>query len=160
MKDQVNIEPATLEDLDDLADLLFDLFTKETDFTPDRAKQVRGLRLIIENPNRGRIFVMKNHGRLVGMVNLLITISTAEGGFVMLLEDLIIREEFRGGGLGSLLLHYAVEFAREKSFHRITLLTHEESPVIEFYRKNGFVQSSMVPMRMSIEVPDNDVMTL
>jgi GNAT superfamily N-acetyltransferase len=157
---EFEITPATLEDLDPLADLLFDLFSTESDFDPDRAKQVRGLRLIIENPNRGRIFVMRSHGRLIGMVNLLITISTAEGGFVLLLEDLIMAKEFRGLGLGTKLLDYAVEFAREKRFHRITLLTDPKNPVINFYLKNGFHKSGMTPMRMGIELESDDVETL
>ena len=46
--DTISIEPATLEDLSQLADLLAELFTLEGDFTPDRAKQLRGLRLILE----------------------------------------------------------------------------------------------------------------
>ncbi len=149
-KEATTIEPATLEDLEDLAELLRDLFEKESDFTPDTQKQLRGLQLIIENPNRGRIFVMRNHSRIVGMVNLLFTISTAEGGFVLLLEDLVIKEEFRGAGLGTRLLNHAIQFAKEKDFLRITLLTHPDNPVMEFYRKNGFRQSEMVPMRMTL----------
>src|SRR5438105_3761566 len=53
--DEPHIEQATLEDLPQLADLLIDLFTQEADFVPNRAKQLRGLRLILEQPNRGRI---------------------------------------------------------------------------------------------------------
>jgi len=34
--------------------------------------------------------VGRKHGLIIGMINLLFTISTAEGGFVMLLEDLVI----------------------------------------------------------------------
>jgi GNAT superfamily N-acetyltransferase len=41
------------------------------------------------------------------MINLFFTISTAEGGFVVLLEDLVIHKEHRGHGFGSMLLHYA-----------------------------------------------------
>jgi len=75
----LRIEPATVDDLSELADLLADLFSQEADFTPDREKQIRGLRLILEQPSRGRIFVMRNDRMIVGMINLLITISTAEG---------------------------------------------------------------------------------
>ena len=81
----LRIEPATLDDLSELTELLHDLFTQEADFTPDREKQLRGLRLILEQPSRGRIFVIRNERMIVGMINLLITISTAEGGFVLAL---------------------------------------------------------------------------
>jgi len=65
------------------------------------AEQLRGLRLIFEQPNRGRVFVLRRDNAIVGMINLLFTISTAEGGFVMLLEDLVVHDEYRGHGYGS-----------------------------------------------------------
>ena len=101
--DEPHIEQATLEDLPQLTDLLFDLFTKEADFVPNRAKQMRGLRLILEQPNRGRIFVLRQNGTILGMINLLFTISTAEGGFVILLEDVIVHHDYRGRGFGARL---------------------------------------------------------
>jgi len=100
----LRIEPATLDDLAELSDLLFDLFTQESDSTPDRERQLRGLRLILEQPSRGRIFVLRNDRMIVGMINLLITISTAEGGFVLLLEDLVVHRDHRRRGLGTRLL--------------------------------------------------------
>jgi GNAT superfamily N-acetyltransferase len=145
---ELRIEPATLDDLNELAELLFDLFSQEEDFVPDREKQLRGLRLILEQPSRGRIFVLRNQHKIVGMINLLITISTAEGGFVLLLEDLVIHRDHRGHGLGSRLLNYALDFARQKKFLRITLLTDRPSESRKFYLKHGFVESGMVPMRM------------
>jgi len=149
MSSDLRIEPATIEDLPVLTELLVDLFTQETDFTPDREKQMRGLRLILEQPNRGRIFVMRTDHRIIGMINLLITISTAEGGFVLLLEDLVIDPQHRGQGYGSRLLDYAINFAKEKKFLRITLLTDKPNDALKaFYLHRGFSPSDMVPMRM------------
>jgi GNAT superfamily N-acetyltransferase len=82
------------------------------------------------------------------MINLLITISTAEGGFVLLLEDLVIRQEHRGQGYGSRLLKHAIEFARQKHFLRITLLTDKPNESRKFYLKHGFSESGMIPMRL------------
>jgi GNAT superfamily N-acetyltransferase len=142
------IEPATLEDLPDLADLLYELFSKEADFRPDQTKQMRGLRLIIEQPSRGRIFVLRHFDKLIGMMNLLFTISTAEGGFVMILEDLIICQEHRGQNYGSQMLDYAIEFAKQKDFLRITLLTDRlDEPAKHFFHQHHFHESKMVPMR-------------
>ncbi len=148
MIDKLRIESATLDDLPELADLLFDLFSEEADFTPNRDKQLRGLRLILEQPSRGRIFVLRGPQRIIGMINLLITISTAEGGFVLLLEDLVVHRDHRGQGYGSRLLDHAVEFAKSKNFMRITLLTDlPNEPVKRFYLRHGFVESGMIPMR-------------
>jgi RimJ/RimL family protein N-acetyltransferase len=147
--ENLRIEPATLDDLPELAELLYDLFSQEEDFVPDREKQMRGLRLILEQPSRGRIFVLRSPNRIIGMINLLITISTAEGGFVLLLEDLVIHRDHRGQGYGTRLLEYAIDFAKKKNFLRITLLTDRPNKrSLRFYLKNGFVESGMVPMRM------------
>lgn len=149
----LRIEPASLEDLPLLADLLAELFACEPEFYPDQAKQMRGLRLILEQPGRGRIFVLRNSNRIIGMVNLLFTVSTAEGGFVILLEDLVVHADHRKQGHGSRLLEHVIAFAREKHFLRITLLTErgEEGRLANFWRKHGFVMSEMVAMRLLLD---------
>lgn len=147
-EENVRVEPATIEDLPALVDLLRELFTAEADFVPDQSKQERGLRLILEQPSRGRIFVLRNQLHIVGMINLLFTISTAEGGFVILLEDLIVLPEHRGRGYGSKLVDFAKNFAKQKDFLRITLLTDKPNArSTGFYKKHGFVDSDMIPLR-------------
>src|SRR6476469_8241558 len=133
MHELTRIEPATIEDLSLLAELLMELFGQEPDFRPDYNNQMRGLRLILEQPSRGRIFVLR----------------TAEGGFVILLEDLIVARHFRGQGMGSELLKYAMEYAKQKNFLRITLLTDRMSEgSLAFFEKHGFQRSDMIPMRL------------
>jgi GNAT superfamily N-acetyltransferase len=155
-KENVVIEPATEADLDELSEMLGDLFTQEGDFRPDKERQLRGLRLIFEQPSRGRVFVLRQNGAIVGMINLLFTISTAEGGFVMLLEDLVIHKKYQGKGYGSKLLQHAIDFAKEKNFLRITLLTDRpENVAQEFFRHHGFVESSMIPMRLWVTPQQN-----
>ena len=148
-ENEPNIEQATLEDLPQLTDLLFDLFTQEADFVPNRSKQMRGLRLILEQPNRGRIFVLRQNGTILGMINLLFTISTAEGAFVILLEDVIVHRDYRGHGFGDKLLKHAIEYAKKKDFARITLLTDRmNADGQRFFAAHGFIESKMIPMRM------------
>ena len=155
-KEHVVIEPATEADLDELSQMLSELFAQEGDFRPDKEKQLRGLRLIFEQPSRGRVFVLRQNGAIVGMINLLFTISTAEGGFVMLLEDLVIHNKYQGKGYGSRLLQHAIDFAKQKNFLRITLLTDRpENVAQEFFRHYGFVESSMIPMRLWVTPQQN-----
>jgi GNAT superfamily N-acetyltransferase len=150
-KEHVVIEPATEADLDELSEMLGELFAQEGDFRPDKEKQLRGLRLIFEQPSRGRVFVLRQNGAIVGMINLLFTISTAEGGFVILLEDLVVHKKFQGKGYGRRLLEHAIDFAKQKNFLRVTLLTDRpENVAQEFFRHHGFVESSMIPMRLWI----------
>lgn len=142
------IEPATIEDLPQLVELLVALFSEEEDFEPNKAKQEHGLRLILEQPNRGRIFVLRTDHTLIGMVNLLFTISTAEGGLVILMEDVIVHPQHRRQGYGGRLLEHAIQFAKAKHFRRITLLTDKISAESQaFFANHGFTFSSMIPMR-------------
>src|SRR5205809_6654640 len=160
MSEKIVIEPATEADLDELSEMLGELFTQESDFRPDKEKQLRGLRLIFEQPSRGRVFVLRRDHSIVGMINLLFTISTAEGGFVILLEDLVIHEAYRDHGYGSRLLEHAIDFARKKNFLRITLLT--DRPEIKsqaFFKRHGFFESAMIPLRLLVtaEAPQSDL---
>ncbi len=149
MHESIRIEPATLDDLPELVELLHDLFSMEADFVPDRDRQHRGLKLILEQPARGRIFVLRNDHAIIGMINLLITISTAEGGFVLLLEDLVVHRDHRGQGYGTKLIDHAIDFARKKDFLRITLLTDRTNDASKrFYLSRGFSESDMIPLRM------------
>ncbi|MFT4175058.1 MAG: GNAT family N-acetyltransferase [Luteolibacter sp.] len=150
--DLPRVEPATIEDLPALTELVMELFSGSGDFTPDRALQERGLQLVLEQPSRGRIFVVRNRDRIFGMVNLLFTISTARGGFVILMEDVVIHPQHRGQGYGTMLLNHVVDFARQKQFKRITLLTDRISAASQsFFQKNGFDYSNMIPMRKIID---------
>ena len=144
----IEINYATAADLPHLADLLAELFTLESDFQPERDKQMNGLRLILDNPSLGRLFVLRIGGKVAGMANALITISTAEGGRVLLLEDVIVRSEHRGGGLGRRLIEHVLQWAREQGMTRVTLLADRDNhSALDFYRKLGFENSNMTVLR-------------
>ena len=88
-------------------------------------------------------------GEVIAMVSLLFTISTALGGRVALLEDMVVNPKHRGQGIGSQLLGYAVEFARTYQILRITLLTdHDNSAAKQIYQQQGFQQSGMQAWRL------------
>jgi GNAT superfamily N-acetyltransferase len=143
------IDTATREDIPRLTELLTILFTQEADFTPDPARQTAGLQRIIDDPATGQILVLREHAIIVGMVNLLYTISTALGERVAILEDMVVDPAHRGGGIGSRLLNGAIEHARQQGCRRITLLTDRvNSDAIRFYERHGFQLSEMVPLRL------------
>ena len=140
---------ATLEDIPQLCELLGLLFSQEAEFRPDAETQARGLREIIGFPERGSILVIRGAESLLGMVNLLFTVSTALGGRVALLEDMVVRPTHRGEGLGSLLLRAAVESAAASGCRRVTLLTDRSNDSAQrFYERHGFTISEMIPLRL------------
>lgn len=143
-----HVDFATAADLPAMADLLHELFTLESDFRPEREKQLSGLRAILDNPALGKLFVLRIDGKVAGMANALITVSTAEGGRVLLLEDVIVSCEHRGGGLGRKLVERVVDWAREQGMTRVTLLADRANqPALDFYRALGFENSQMTVLR-------------
>ncbi|WNB76230.1 GNAT family N-acetyltransferase [Methylomonas koyamae] len=145
----MQIVTATEADIPALCLLLAQLFEQEAEFVADETAQRRGLSRIIADPQLGRIFVARRDGEILGMVNLLFSVSTALGTPVAWLEDMVVDARFRGEAVGSALLQHAVEFAQQRDCRRITLLTDvDNSAGQRFYRRHGFELSPMRPMRL------------
>lgn len=146
-----SIECAKLDGAAALAGLLDILFTQEADFAADRSKQERALRIVIEKPETGVIFVARRDSVPIGMLSLLFTVNTAEGGPACWLEDMVLHPDWRGSGLGTRLLQYAVDWASNRGFARISLLTDKTNEdAIRFYRRLGFAESAMSVLRLSL----------
>ena len=141
---------AALEDIDILCELLFELFSQEIEFTPNKEVQQKALKTIILNENIGDIYVATINEKVVAMVNILYTISTALGTKVAIFEDFIVDRNYRNQGIGENLIDFVFEDLNAKNFSRITLLTDNDNlKAHKFYEKKGFIKSSMVPFRKS-----------
>ncbi len=148
---KIAINFATAADLEALADLLAELFTLESDFRPEREKQLRGLHMILENPQIGRLFVLRVDQKVAGMANALITVSTAEGRPVVLLEDVIVNAAFRGKNLGRRLVEHVLAWAAAAGMARVTLLADRDNgPALAFYGRMGFAPSAMQVLRKNL----------
>ena len=148
----LRIETATKTDTECLVRLLEKLFNLEAEFAFDYNLSTQAITHILENQSVGEIIIAKDGDKVIGMVTLLYTISTALGGRVVLLEDMFVLEDYRKYGVGSQLLAKAKIICFEKNAKRITLLTDCNNTVAHnFYSKNGFFKSSMVTFRHLIK---------
>ena len=144
----MKIEVAKISDIPELCLLLESLFIQEAEFKSERDAQIRGLTSVIENEDVGDILIVRDKENIIGMVNILYTVSTALGARVGILEDMVISSADRGSGIGSKLLERAFEFAQEKGCQRITLLTdYDNDGAHRLYQKHGFNLSTMVVFR-------------
>jgi GNAT superfamily N-acetyltransferase len=145
------VDLAAPADLPAMADLLDALFTLEADFKPERDKQLRGLRLILDTPEIGRLFVLRLGGEIIGIANALITVSTAQGTRVLLLEDVVLKDGYRGAGLGRKLVDHVCAWAKSQGMTRVTLLADKDNAAaLAFYQRLGFEPSAMVVRRKGL----------
>jgi GNAT superfamily N-acetyltransferase len=149
--DKISVKEATANDVPQLCGLLAILFTQEADFKPDVRKQASGLRLLLEQPEAGRIYCATEGKAIIGMVSILFTVSTAEGGRAAWLEDMVVHPTRRGQQIGRRLLCEAIRGARAAGCRRITLLADATNkPAMRFYERSGFARSRMVPFRLGL----------
>src|SRR4051812_40082436 len=144
----VAIRTARVADVPAMAGLLAELFAVETEFTIDRAKQERALRMIIERPS-AVAWVADTGGQVVGMVTAQTVVSTAEGGESAWIEDVIVRSDWRKRGVGRKLIEAVEAWCGGRGITRMQLLadaTNEEA--MEFYaRRQQWVRTRMVAFR-------------
>ncbi|WP_084435498.1 GNAT family N-acetyltransferase [Desulfomicrobium escambiense] len=144
----ITIRHAQAEDIAAMTGLLGHLFAIEADFAADEQAQMRGLSLLLRAG--ACLLVADEDGAVVGMVSIQTVISTAEGGTVGLMEDLVVAEERRGRGIGSRLLHAALAWAGEQGMTRVQLLADKNNTkATEFYGKHGFCGTQLVCLRIT-----------
>jgi ribosomal protein S18 acetylase RimI-like enzyme len=147
------IRKAVAEDLPALTALLKALFSIEEDFIFDEEKQRRGLFLMLDGCGKHRcMLVAELSGEVVGMVSAQVLVSTAEGREAAVIEDVVVREDCRGGGIGAALMDAIGDWACGRGISRLQLLAdrHNEAG-IGFYRKQGWKTTQLICLRKMLD---------
>jgi len=125
-----DLENGFLESLDNLREV--------SNLEHNSAKSI--LEGILENENH-IVHVAELDGKIVGSTTLLIEQKFIhEGGFVGHIEDVVVKKEFEGQGIGMKLVLSLLDVANEKKCYK-TILNCEDT-LIPFYEKIGFKQKS------------------
>ncbi len=133
------IRTATEADIPSMLNLLAELFVLEPDFNFDALKAEQGLRKLLLRPQQAMVFVVEVDRQVVGMATLQILISTAEGGDVGLLEDVVIAPACRQQGWGKRLIAHLESWARERGLRRLQLLADRDNKIAHrFYEQAGW----------------------
>lgn len=145
---ELSIRRATPGDIPAMTELLERLFSIEKDFSPSPERQARGLGLMLESPEERNVVVAEAGGQVVGMVTGQLLVSTAEGGLVTLVEDMVIAPLFRGKGVGSRLLAEIECWAAELGSRRLQLLAdRDNAPAKSFYERAGWRLTNLICFR-------------
>lgn len=146
------LSTATGQDIPELIELLGVLFSIEQDFTPAPEKQQRGLAALLESPTGHIAIARDNLGRAIGMATAQLVISTAEGAPSAWIEDVVIRDEWRGKGLGRNLLDAVLDWARAQGATRAQLLADlDNTPALAFYDRLGWQATRLGARRRMLD---------
>lgn len=147
---RITIRQANSDDIAHLTALLRILFSFEKDFTFNEAKQRRGLQHMIDNEH-GCIFVAEHAGNIIGMCTGQLTVSTAEGGPALLVEDVVVAEEWRSHGVGRRLMDELTRWAYKSGATRMQLLADKSNTgALGFYADTGWKSTQLICLRKLI----------
>jgi GNAT superfamily N-acetyltransferase len=107
-------------------------------------KGLRGLNdaldLFLERPELGFVWMAHDYGGAAGICVVCYAISTSMGAVVVKLDDVSVRPNRRGKGVGSAMLEQLKDQLRKESVARIDVAVHIDNPEAKrFYEKFGFV---------------------
>jgi len=144
------IRPARPEDLDALVELLRMLFGIEADFAFDAARQRQGLVMLLAQ-EAAVVLVAEAAGQVIGMCTGQMIISTAEGGFALLVEDVVVAGPWQGKGVGRELMTALEQWAASRKIARLQLLAdRNNTAALEFYRTLGWQGTELICLRRRI----------
>jgi len=151
--DGFTIGTARIQDIPALQSLLTALFSIETDFRSDAELQRRGLAMLLEDRDRAVVLVARDAGGLaVAMASAQLVISTAEGAPSAWIEDVVVREDFRGKGIGEALVSALCAWAHDRGATRAQLLADRTNEAaLEFYRRGGWTETRLGAWRIDLQ---------
>jgi GNAT superfamily N-acetyltransferase len=149
------IRDARAEDIPAMVDLLRLLFSIEADFAFAPERHRRGLAVLLEGCAKHRcVKVAETGGGVVGMCTGQTLISTAEGGIVALIEDVVVQPPWQGQGIGRRLLTSVEAWALAHGATRLQLLAdHGNAPALKFYARAGWTKTRMICLRRRPPAP-------
>jgi GNAT superfamily N-acetyltransferase len=108
----------------------------------------RALRLFIDQPELGFVWMARDGGQVVGCCVVCYGISTSRGSIVAKLDDVNVRPGLEGRGVGSAMMASLKDELRRTGVTRIDTATHFDNPgARRFYQRHGF--ASLREERMS-----------
>ncbi|MBB6067030.1 GNAT family N-acetyltransferase [Methanococcus maripaludis] len=136
---KINIRPTTVSDVP----LIFK-FIKELAKYENLENHVTATEEIIKESLFGKkqyaeALIVEADSKPVGLVLFFHNFSTFIGKPGIYIEDLYIKEEFRGMGIGRKLFEYLSNLAKERNCGRIDWVVLDWNPARKFYEKMGAI---------------------
>lgn len=142
MTESLEFRLAVLQDLDQIVAMLADdvLGSKRERYEqPLSASYLQAFQAIAEDPNN-ELVVACFGNEVVGVQQITFTpYITHQGGWRATIEGVRTASSVRGKGVGTQLINWAIERAKERGCHLIQLTTDKQRPdALRFYERLGF----------------------
>lgn len=92
------------------------------------------------------VIIAEHEGTPVGLANCFTAYSTFRAKPLINIHDLCVHNDWRGRGVGSMLLDAVAEEARRRGCCKVTLEVRDDNPAQRLYDRNGY-KSEPVLMR-------------
>lgn len=146
------IRKAEFSDINQMAGLLKELFSLEEDFTFNKVAQRDGLSMMLDNNEKRCIMVAASEKQIMGMCTAQLLVSTAEGGMVALIEDMVVAKLYQKKGLGKKLLLAIEKWANKNDAKRMQLLSDKNNiNALDFYKKQKWGATQLICLRKNRE---------
>lgn len=139
----IQIQPADPSHLDEMVELLKQLFSIEADFHFDAAKHHQGMQHIIED-SRGLYLVALEQNRVIGMCCAQWLYSSAEGAKSAWIEDMVVLPSHQQQGIGKQLLNATLDWCQTQGCTRAQLVYDTENKhAIGYYQHQQWQQTQL-----------------
>lgn len=122
----MNIRKAKLEDIPAIAEIAKVLHLDIPDFVWTSDDYIK------KQVGRGEYYVGEEKGNAVGVISL------RERNGMLYIETLAVAKNIQSSGIGSKLVEFAKQFARENNFKIMRTTSFYEYGVKDFWKKQGF----------------------
>ena len=144
----VIIRKAECYDIKQMISLLGELFSIEKDFTFNDISQQNGLAMMLDDNEKRDIMVAASGDQIIGMCSAQLLVSTAEGGMVAFIEDMVVAKSYQRQGIGKRLLLSMEKWAHKKKVKRIQLLADRNNiNALDFYKKQKWSTTQLICLR-------------
>ncbi|WP_307843864.1 GNAT family N-acetyltransferase [Priestia endophytica] len=108
---------------------------------------------LIKEPTLGKQFVIEKENEFVGFATLYFTFSTTKVKKVSILNDLFIREDYRGKGLGEKLFEFALAYSQNNDYAVMNWKTASDNKTAQsLYNKKGGVNTNNIWINYEIKL--------
>jgi len=137
---EIQYIPYRNEFREDLSEMVISLYSEDPSGEKMNDKKIENTICYIQShPDNGRIEMIIHDQLVIGYAIIVYFWSNEYGGSVLLLDELFMREEFRGKGIGTGFLKNLISAESGKCKAIFLEVIPSNTKAMEFYRKAGFM---------------------